>query len=130
MLAFEVYVDGERLACAGADDWSVLSLIVSATRNRYEQAAGEVHLHLGGMTESDSEGVNHHLRWNDPLRELAVGNELTVRILDTDTVDPPRHRHRADHEQEEPSLTEDEIRDLRYRDYLELKQEFEPDSAG
>jgi len=132
MLAFEVEVDGEPFARAGVEDWAVLSLIVTAGRGRRPGTRGEPHLslHLGGLTLPDSEGVSHHVRWGEPENILAIGSQITLRVIDNEAIDPPRRRHRSDREVQEPLYTEEEERELRHRDYLELKKEFEPDRAG
>lgn len=125
MLAFDVEIDGKPLARAGVDDGGALSLIVSANRGARPKGHDGLRLHLGGLTSPDSGGVSHHVRWGDPEIRLAIGNEVRLRIVDTDAVDAPAHRHRSDHEVQEPPFSEDEMRALRYQDYLELKAEFE-----
>jgi len=61
---------------------------------------------------------------------LAIGSQVGLRIVDIDATDAPTVRHRSDREVQEPAFTEEEMREMRYRDYLELKKEFEPDSTG
>ena len=130
MLAFEVEIDGRPLARAGVDDWAVLSLIISANRSRRATDNDDFRLHLGALTSPDGEGVSHHIRWGDPETILAIGSHVTLHIVDAEEVDAPARRHRSDREVEESPFSEEEMRELRYRDYLELKREFEPAAPG
>ena len=129
MLAFEVAIDGKLLARAGLEDWAVLTCIVSANRangRRGALANDDLRLHVGGLSQHDNDGASYHLRWGDPELLLTVGSEVTLRVIETAEVNSPRRRHRADTMKEESPYTEDEERELRYRDYLELKEEFDP----
>jgi hypothetical protein len=129
MLAFEVAVDGKPWVRAGMDNWAVLTCIVSANRANGRRGAltsDDLRLRVGGLSQRDSQGVSYHARWGDPETVLTVGSEVTLRVVETSRVDPPRRRHREDSVIQESPYTPDEERELRYRDYLELKNEFEP----
>ena len=129
MLAFEVAVDGKPWVRAGTEDWAVLTCIVSANRSNGRRGAlanDDLRLHVGGLSQRDNDGASYHLRWGDPETLLKIGSEITLRVIEAVEVDPPRRRHRADAVKEESPYTEDEERELRHRDYLELKEEFEP----
>lgn len=129
MLAFEVSVDGIAMACAGVDDWAVISLIVSANRGQGAES-NDVSVSLGGLTLPGEDGWSRAVRWGEPELRLTIGSQVNLRIVDADIVDAPRHTYRADREVQEPSFTDDEIRAMRRRAYLELKKEFEPDSVS
>lgn len=43
---------------------------------------------------------------------------------------PPKKRYHSDSNVQENPFTEDEIREIRYQDYLALNAEFEGDSNG
>ena len=48
-----------------------------------------------------------------------------VEIVDTDEIDAPVKRYRSDQEVQENPFTDEEWREMRYNDYLQLKEEFE-----
>jgi hypothetical protein len=50
---------------------------------------------------------------------------VTIRLIETETPDEPKRRHRSDHEVQELPYTVEEMRQMRYEDYLMLKAEFE-----
>src|SRR5262245_2948468 len=123
MLAFRVEVDGEELAVAGADDWAVLSLIVSASRsNASEEPFSHADASVGGLTLRDANAQQHHMRWKG--RDLKVGSRVVVTLIETDSPSAPVKRYRSDGEVQESPFTEEEWREMRRHDYLELKKEF------
>jgi hypothetical protein len=128
MIAFQVEIDGELVAVAGTEDWSVLALHITGSRGSptapvVSARADRVAYSVGGLSEPDAQGVCHHFRWKD--RQLSVGSKVVVTIVDVDTPDPPIKRFRSDAEVQESGFTDEEMRELRYQDYLELKKEFE-----
>lgn len=125
MLAFEVEIDGRKVVLAGVEDWSILNLTVTASRFEPEAPVpgGWLDARVGGMSLPDEEGIRHHFRW--ATHQLRIGSTITMQIVDSATVDMPLKRYRSDAEVQEFPLTDDEVRDLRYQDYLELKAEFE-----
>lgn len=50
---------------------------------------------------------------------------MEVEVIETDDITEPRKRFRSDHQVQEDPFTEEEAREMRYQDYLELKKEFE-----
>ena len=125
MLAFEMEIDGGPPLVAGAEDWSILNVFVTANRHEPEAPVpgGYIDTSISGMSLPDADGIRHHFRW--PRRELRVGSTITIRVVEAPTVQPPIKRFRSDAEVQECPLTDEEIRELRYQDYLELKAEFE-----
>lgn len=77
MVAIEIYINGEKKCVAGTDG-HVLNAMVNAMR--------QSHISVGGVTEK--EGISHHADW---LREsLQIGDEVRIRLIETDEVDPPQ----------------------------------------
>jgi hypothetical protein len=133
MLALQVEVDSQLFAVAGAEDWGLLSLHVTANRGDPSAPAVSaridyIDLSVGGMTESNEHGVTEHIRWG--RHYLKVGSVVTLRIVDTNDVTPPIKRYRSDRQVQEQPFTPEEIRDMRRQSYLELKQEFEGGSEA
>jgi hypothetical protein len=105
MIAFEVLVNGARVCTAGAGDTGVLSTIVSSVGKRQE-----IKLEVGGLSD------DAQLKWPVPST-LRVGDEVTVRIVETDQPDQPASSQRDD-----PRLVETEERKY----YERLKKKYEP----
>jgi hypothetical protein len=130
MLAYEIEIDGKKYLTAGVEDWSILSLHVTASRAEENSKVRDGYLEcsVGGLTVPDGEGVRHHFRWtNAPLN---IGSRISIKVVETSNVDPPKNRYRSDAKIQENPFTEEEIREMRYRDYLELKAEFEKEANG
>lgn len=125
MLAFEVEIDGRRGVLAGTEDWSVLNFIVTANRFEPEESVpgDSLDASVSGLSLPDADGNRHHFHW--ARHELQIGSTITIRIVDSSTADAPIKRYRSDAKVQEYPLTDEEIRALRYQDYLELKAEFE-----
>jgi hypothetical protein len=102
MIAFEVSIDG-RKACTAGVPAGVTSVIATWVRrpsrdpesgepidDRFEE---ELTVEVGGLTH-DEDGASVHLKW---VREpLAVGQQVTLAVVETETADPPRSRERED----------------------------------
>ena len=126
MLAFRIEVDGEHVALAGFQDWSVLGMHIAAggrTRLNPEQ---HIEVSVGGLSNRDTSGAAYHVRWRG--RDLKVGSRVTVSVVDTENPDPPTKRYRSDRDVQESPFTDDETREMRRQDYLELKKEFGDES--
>jgi hypothetical protein len=70
MLAYEIEIDGRKYATAGVEDWSILSLHVTASRAEENSKVRDGYLEcsVGGLTVPDGGGIRHHFRWtNAPL---------------------------------------------------------------
>ena len=89
MRAFEVYLNEERLCVAGVGEDGVLNTmidhIIGNNRN-------DLFMRTGGLLTQTME----HVMW--ATRDLKVGDEIRVRIVETDAVDPPLTRSRAPEE--------------------------------
>lgn len=83
MIAFEITLNGVRLGSAGIGAEGVLTAILTWARRRGEDS-GECSLAVGGMRSSPPA----HVDW---LRQdLRAGDEVGIKVLDRDEVDPPR----------------------------------------
>lgn len=121
MLCYEVVVNGQKVAVAGFADWAVMSVIVSSSRG--EGKYGPDHtLHIGGLS-TDSEDGARHVRWKTP--DLVIGSEVLIKVIDCDKPDEPTKRFRSNKDVQENPFTDEEMREMRYQSYLELKAEFE-----
>ena len=105
MIALEVMVNGRKVALAGAESLSSLSAFVNAfgelgtksQRSRRAARAVELFLHVGGLA-SPEKGSSRHLRWTrGPVRTLAIGDEVTVRIVRAKSADPPKSSRSLSH---------------------------------
>ena len=128
MLAFKVEIDGNEVVTAGFEDWSILALHINASRGNstapFDSARNdEAHFSVGGLSETDSTGVSHHVRWKE--RTLSIGSRVTVTVVEVENPDIPVKRYRSDAKVQENPFTEDEMKEMRLRDYLDLKKEFE-----
>ena len=128
MLALEVEIDGQRFVIAGADDWGLLSVILTAQRGSPDAPVASARAHsvdirVGGLTDKDSNGQTYHLRWGN--KDLKIGSRVSIRVIDVEHADTPIKRFRSDAEVQESPFTEEELRQLRWKDYLDLKKEFE-----
>ena len=94
MIAFEIQLNGKRLCVAGIGDLGTVTAIMTWVRRKAppegttipDWTAEELNLHVGGI---DSQ-TNENLVW---LRhELQVGDAITVRVIETDSVDVPENR--------------------------------------
>jgi hypothetical protein len=128
MLALKVEIDGDPVIVAGVEDWSVLAVHINGSRRDatapvVSARTDDMKYSVGGLTQPDSSGVCHHFRWKD--RTLTVGPKVSVTVVDIYAAGPPVKRYRSDAEAQENACTDEEWRQLRYQDYLELKKEFE-----
>jgi hypothetical protein len=108
MLCFEAKVNDEPTITAGEAGISVLTAITTYVSNR-----NELDITVGGLCNRSATD-NEHLRWLK--RRLRAGDTVVLRVIETETADPPSSRDRAD-----PDFVERERR----RHYEELKREYE-----
>jgi hypothetical protein len=86
MRAFEIYVNGEPLCLAGVSDASILTAIT----HYVGRGKGRLYLSVGGLLVPQEE----HVHWKD--RDLAVGDEIRIRIIESEKVDAPTKRYAID----------------------------------
>ena len=124
MIGLKITVNGKLYATIGQEDWSVLSACISATRPKVPEDSEEhIQCNLGGLSRPNPEGVAYHFRWRELV--LKPGDTVEIGVVETSEVDTPEKRFRSDKEVQENPYTEEEWREMRYQDYLELKKEFE-----
>ena len=123
MKAFRVVVDGKSLGDLGIADFSNASLIVGFGRG-LDAGPIDYRLNIGGLTQADENGVSRHYRWACP--SIHEGSRIEIEIVDSETCVPPTRLYRSDYEVQESPFSREEIREMRYQGYLELKKEFEP----
>ncbi len=134
MRIYELYINGELISTAGADDLCVLSQTLSAVGKLGESSNGasrlregeEIELTLGGLTSRTSEPSNLHFMWFR-TKALGVGDEVTIRIVEGSKADRPLESE-AD-AVERATQQHEEFDRRRYEDakqyYLENKDRFD-----
>jgi hypothetical protein len=115
--AFRLVLDGKPLGDFGIADVNNASVIVGIGPSHDTQ------LYVGGLTEPDQSGVCRHFGWSLP--EMREGSGIEIEIVKSEDYLPPTRLYRSDHQVQEPAFTEEEMREMRYQDYLKLKEEFE-----
>jgi hypothetical protein len=91
MVAYEVFVNGNRLCTAGIDGDGVLTAMLDYGRGK---RIDHLHLTVGGLVSSTRE----HLTW--PGTFLKLGDEVRAKVVDAPSVDEPERREPANSEQE------------------------------
>lgn len=89
MIAFHVHLNGKKVCVAGVPDTGVLSAHVTWVRRT--GAKEELTMDVGGLITPTDE----YVRWADG-RALKVGDEVRVKIIETEKVDRPAIRKRSD----------------------------------
>lgn len=87
MFAFEIHLNGKRLCVAGIGDHGVLNAAINSVampQRRY------LSLMVGGLISPTEE----HVGWVN--RKISVGDEIRVKVLETDSVDEPANRQPTD----------------------------------
>lgn len=124
MLAFEILINGKKVATIGQEDMSILSTtIVASQGNQTGNVGNYVRLSLGGMSHELPEGFSQHFRWGN--RNLSTGDRVELNVIETSHIDQPTKRYRSDSKIQESPFTDQEMKAMRYEDYLELRKEFE-----
>src|SRR5262249_39004441 len=89
MIAFEVHLNGEKLCTAGIGDLGVLTAMLDWTRVRKivtKDTPESLTLWVTGMNSSTAEFP----RWLN--RPVSVGDEIRIRIVNTESIDEPVHK--------------------------------------
>jgi hypothetical protein len=94
MTVFEILINGKRAGRSGINGPGVLTAIVSLVRRENARRKKElITIDVGGLAD-DGSGVREDLNWlGSPL---AVGDEVTLKILTADSPDPPQSRKSQD----------------------------------
>ena len=90
MKGFEIYVNGQHLITAGIGDDGFLTSSLTWVGSTAPKPASHLHLHVGGTDHRTSEQVN----WSVP--SVGVGDEITIKIIETDQITPEHRRYKPD----------------------------------
>ncbi len=123
MFALKIIVNGVEKAVAGVEDWKLLTATVTANRARSDNDIDEFELLIGGLVQQTSMKKHEHVRWK--AHELRIGDQITIEIAEVREADEPIKRYRSDKTVQENPFTEQEIREMKRKQYLALKAEFE-----
>lgn len=126
MICFEVFINGEKRCVAGVGEFGVLNAnIVWYNRLAMEGAVVDS-THNGEFIvtgfEDSSALQGEHVKWLGDLVELKSGDELLVRVIESDSADPPIERGIN----LGPEM-EKRAKEFRRENYEKLKREFEGD---
>ena len=123
MICFEITINGEKICTAGIEhEYGVLSSILTwVNRNKTqagkstEDSEEELFLDVGGLiTHGDNDHGN--LKW--VKRKIKPGDEIAIRVIESDSCSQPSSRTKQD----------PEFLDKQKRKYYEkLKEEYEND---
>ena len=98
MPVFRVHLNGKKVCTAGVGERGVLTAIVSwagrkSETTNSEKSEGieeELTLQVDGLVSPAEE----HLHWLN--RDIKIGDEVRIAVLEDATVDQPRHREKQD----------------------------------
>ena len=98
MIAFEVFLNGNKVCTAGVGDLGVLTAMLTWVRREGKNTESkesrnveeELTLNVGGFVSSK----NEHVRWTDD--KLTVGDEVCIRIINLESVGPASVRSTED----------------------------------
>jgi hypothetical protein len=125
MKAFRIHVDGHMLGDFGVADFSNMTMFLnlfSQDRGPHYYTDNLAELSVGGITVEDADGVCWGFRWKCPAIDL--GSKVEVEIVESETCVSPVKRYATETSAPEAAFSDEEMRELRYKDYLELKKEF------
>jgi hypothetical protein len=124
MIAFEIYLNDQKMCRAGVGDSGVLSAMVTwaATTMSTGTRNEDLFLSLGGLINPGGK----HVSWINQ-KGLAVGDRIQVKIVEADSVDEHERRDPAD-DVRLREAKEDQVR--RSAKELGWKIEVPPKSAG
>jgi ribosomal protein S1 len=85
MKAFQVHLNGKQLCTAGLHERDV---VLAATIDYVSHGGNQLALTVSGLISPKAE----HVRWVTD-RKLRNGDEIRVKIIETDSADNPRERY-------------------------------------
>ena len=102
MRAFVLYLNDKKLCTAGVGDQGVLTAIVDWVRRKgprtLSRRSNSVEEELGVSLEGLITSTSEHVRWR--RQRLDVGDEVRIRIVETESVEKPAHREKRDRRRE------------------------------
>jgi hypothetical protein len=123
MIAFEILINEKKELVAGIEDWDFINAIINAKRALKANETDEFEIRIGGIAQQVENDKIEHLRWG--CKTLKLGDTVSIRLIDTNKVDPPIKRYRSDRKVQESPFTDEEIYEMKKQTYLELKAMFE-----
>jgi len=110
MIAIEIRVNGRKERIAGIADGTVdVHLALTSRRHWRKDPKASIALLLSGMDSKRDE----HIDWAD--RDLAVGDEIVMRLVQTSKVDQPTKRSRMTSRQAKESFVRRMAEDLGWK---------------
>ena len=116
MIAFVVSVNGQQVGTYGIGDSGVVSAHVTWV-GRPPDDPGDLSLSVGGLDSRTDEQV----RWPDPP-EIKIGDSITIRVIETNTVDTPIDRRTPAQMREEERVFLAEMEAERQDRFMEAGQ--------
>lgn len=86
MRPFKVYLNGKKPCLPGLPGDCVLTAIIDHVSNK----GSETTLRVGGL----SVATDKHVRWR--TCRLRVGDDVRVKVVESESADPPQKRYRRD----------------------------------
>jgi len=93
MKAFEVFLNGDRLCLAGIAGRCVLTVIIDHVKGK-DDPVDDLHLDVGGLISN----TNEHVIWS--RTQISTGDEVRVRIIESESADEPTKRTPSDSEED------------------------------
>ena len=131
MIAFEIFLNGRKIALAGTEDLSVLTGVVDAVGKLGRQTSGtkayrknyDLRLTVGGLTGRVDGTLDEYQNWITH-KKLKVGDRVEIRVRKVALADSPVDSTPTSPEQEER---------LQYKwaksQYLKLRKKYEQPKA-
>jgi hypothetical protein len=119
MIAIEVEVNGKRQCIAGAVELTTLSVALFLKGPLASDGKDlQSHLHIGGVATDGSQVIGRHMIWGTRIREIAVGDTISVHIVNV----PPQTAEAPDTDNDLERNTFEAAK----AKYLALKPKYEP----
>lgn len=124
MLAFQITINGDAIGTFGFDDWVILNSIIDASKAKRSGHSDELTFTIGGLAENVEPKRHEHVRLLH--KELEIGDEILISVVNADKVTPPLKRYRSDATVQENPFTEAEILEFEKTEFERLKEKFMP----
>jgi hypothetical protein len=85
MIAFELYLNGNKVATAGIDQ-GVMTIIANWVRSKQNGGDWQSGVSIAGLDTRKSE----NLKWF--RQDLTLGDEVRIRLVDSERIDSPLQR--------------------------------------
>ena len=122
MIAFRLSINGDNPKDYGFEDWSILTSHLFARRNPESRDIDDIEFSINGLAEEVEANTLEHVRFGKLA--LKVGDNLTIQIVETESVEKPIKRYRSDSLVQENPFTKEEIFEMERQEYERLKDKF------